>query len=413
MKQKTLVAIILATIMVLIAFSSAIGIQSNTHKNSSTSVASVNIASGSVLNNPNNPGLTVQEKRAFREYKVYTFVNYGINSNKLDQLYYAADLNFATWYASNCSEIPAMYRGISQVNASVMLPMWENSSQQAQSDLQAIEDYQMSQSSGLNEMNLSYVENNHLGTIVSNVSMIYNNETANMVTYKYSQGNESLIYSLMEQNGIAKPVDPTVRVNAFTIHWGWFGAISGTSYNIYFVFTNYNNALNFKNFLTSALTIKSSVDFSSSLLGWVILGTGIGSVVPGVGNVAGAIVGLATGIVAAIESNTDPVYVGQQINGLFTNQEAYNGQFSVAYTYNAWSWGLVPEYSWWGYMNPGQVLTQIYKDVTLPSAAEGAYLFIYNTLANSIGTNVEKTFPAPANWYSIGDVIASWTAATS
>lgn len=409
MRQKILFATSIAALMVLLAFTSALGTNQITDRNNTGLLASNSNANAALLENYNGSGLTIQEMQAFQQFVVYSLVNYGIHSDKLDQLQYAADLNFANWYASNHSHIPASYRGISQENSSVILPLWENNNPLAVSDIQAVAEYEVSQNTVQNEINTTYVVNNHLGTLISNTTIVNDNQTANLFTYEYTKDNQSLVYSLIEQNGVYTPVDPYIRLNAFTIHWGWGGLISGTSYNIYFTFDNYNDALNFKNFLTTAITVESSVDYASTIIAWTALGAGIGSVVPGAGTLAGAIVGFIGGVVTAIQGNTDPVYVANTINGLFTNQEAYNGQFEVVYTLNAWEWGLVPEFSWWGYMNPGQVLTQIYKNVGLASNAESNFITVYNALASNFGTNVERYFAAPTSWYSIEAVLEGWT----
>lgn len=56
------------------------------------------------------------------------------------------------------------------------------------------------------------------------------------------------------------------------------------------------------------------------------------------------------------------------INNLFTNEENYSGQFELTYTLNAWEAGIVPEFSWWGYINPGKIITQVFKNVELAAS---------------------------------------------
>lgn len=60
-----------------------------------------------------------------QEFMTYNLIHYGVHSSTLDKLQYKADLNFATWYIGNFSQIPSSYRGITPQNSSVILPMWE------------------------------------------------------------------------------------------------------------------------------------------------------------------------------------------------------------------------------------------------------------------------------------------------
>ncbi|QRF75133.1 hypothetical protein Thermo_00626 [Thermoplasmatales archaeon] len=48
-------------------------------------------------------------------------------------------------------------------------------------------------------------------------------------------------------------------------------------------------------------------------------------------------------------------------------------------------------------MNPGQVLTQIYKNVGLASYSESDFITIYNALASNFDTNMEKYFAPPTS----------------
>jgi hypothetical protein len=353
--------------------------------------------------------LNRSEMNDLYHFVLYNYHHYGISSNVLNELQFKADSNFINWYLGNYSQIPSNYRGITTQNSSVILPMWENESSNAMEEVQAVANYEVSQFTIKNQINTTYVVSNHLGHLVSNKTTEYHNQSANFLTYRYTNGKQSLVYELIDQNGSIKPVDPYIRLNAFTIHWGWGGLISGTSYNIYFTFDNYKDALNFKNFLTTAITVKSSVNYATTIIAWAALGAGIGSIVPGTGTLAGAIVGFIGGVITAIQDNTDPIYVNNAINGLFTNQEAYNGQFEVVYTLNTWEWGLVPEFSWWGYYNPGQVLKQVYKNVGLDSNAESNFITVYNALVSNLGNNVEVYFSPPSSWQSIVSVLEGWT----
>ncbi len=394
MKPKIIIAIAMATLMVLLAFSSVIGEQQNSSNVSGTQTLN-NVSVGKAIK---TQALTIQELQALQEFEVYNILNYGIHSNNLSKLEYKANLNFISWYWTNYTQIPVSHREISKQNASVILSIWENNSPEAKADVQAVADYELAQNTVKNQLNTTYIVDNHLGTVVSIKNTYYNNKTTNLMTYEYTKNNNTLIYSLVNENGKFVPVDPYIRLNAFTIHWGWLGLISGTSYNIYFTFTNYNNALSFKNFLSSALTVEASVDTAMTIIGWVITGALAGSVVPALGTVVGAIVGLIGGIITVLQDNTNPTTVASTINGLFTNQEDYNGQFEIVYTLNAWESGLVPEFSWWGYYEPGNVLTQVYKNVGLASSAEGNFITVYNYLDGQYGTNVQTYFSAPSSW---------------
>jgi hypothetical protein len=394
--------------IILLAFS---GLAHNNGTMDRQSGKPLGVANMIVGKHNNITTLNTQEMHDLQEFMKYNLIHYGLHSGKLDKLQYKADMNFLTWYIGNFNRIPSAYRGITQQNASVMLPIWENESLQAQSDVQAVANYEVNQHTSQYRINTAYIVNNHLGNLVSNRTTMYNNESANLLVYKYTKDNESLVYELIDQKGSFIPVDPYIRLNAFTIHWGWGGLISGTSYNIYFTFTNYNNALSFKDVLSDISTIQASVDAAVSILASAALGAAIGSVIPGAGTLAGAIVGVVLGVAKVLVDNTNPVNVANTINGLFRNQEDYTHDkyFNITYTYNAWEWGLVPEFSWWGYMNPGSVLTQIYKDVSFGhSDEEEGFMMIYNSLANTYGTNVEMYFGVTQTWATIADIVGGW-----
>ena len=410
---KFLGVTLMALLMILLAFS---GVAHNaaSHNNRKvvdnvSGILPVNLSKQNAVMKDGMTFLNQQEMHDLQKFMIYNLIHYGTHNHMLDQLEYKADLNFATWYIGNFSKIPSSYRGITLQNSSVILPMWENESPWARSDVQAVANYEVSRYTKQNEIDTAYVVNNRLGNVVSNRTVIYDNQSANLLVYSYTQDNSSLVYEMIYENGSIRPVDPYIRLNAFTIHWGWGGLISGTSYNIYFTFTNYNTALKFKNFLSSALTVQSSVDYAATVIGWTALGSAIGSAVPVGGTLAGALVGLIGGIVSAILDTTDPTTVATTINNLFINQEDYSGQFELVYTLNAWEWGLVPEFSWWGYINPGQILTQVYKSVQLGSGEVSDFKSIYYGLTNKYGTNVEKAFSSPSSWYTIAKNLENFT----
>ena len=330
-------------------------------------------------------------------------MNYGIHSNNLSKLEYKANLNFISWYATNYTQIPVSHRVIDRQNASVILTLWEKNSPNAKADVQAVANYEVSQNTIKNQLNTSYIVDNHLGTIISIKNTNYNNKTANLVTYEYTKDNSSLIYALINVNGKFVPIDPYIRLNAFTIHWGWLGLISGTSYNIYLTFTNYNSASSFENFLVNAATIAQWATFSETAAFWIVVTTFSGPAAP--------IVAIA-GVLETLWGQGDPLTAAQNVNDIFQNQEAYNNQFTIVYTLNAWESGLVPEYSWWGYMyndpSPGQqTLTQVFKSVGFASSAETNYIATYNFLTGIYGTNIQQSFNGPADWFSIASTLAA------
>ncbi len=345
--------------------------------------------------------LNTQEMHDLQEFMKYNFIHYGLNSGKLDKLQYKADMNFLTWYIGNFNRIPSAYRGITQQNASVMLPIWENESVQAQSDVQAVANYEVNQHASQYHINTACIVNNRLGNLVSNRTTMYNNESANLLVYKYVKNNQSLVYELIDQKGSFIPVDPYIRLNAFTIHWGWGGLISGTSYNIYFNFTTYNNALNFKNFLDTASTITAWVEFAMDTILWTAVAVLTGGVVGLMAVVISAFGFVASTVTSAL--SVEPWTVNNTINQLFNDQEGYDHDkyFEVVYTLNAWESGLVPEFSWWGWepQYSGQpVLTQIFKSVGFGSTAEQDYEVIYNYLVKEYGANSETTIQDPSSW---------------
>ncbi len=394
-KIKLLDVTVMTALMILLAFSGL------AHNNGTMDRHSSGVANMIVGKHNNITTLNTQEMHDLQEFMKYNLIHYGLHSGKLDKLQYKADMNFLTWYIGNFSQIPSAYRGITQQNASVMLPIWENKSAQAQSDVQAVANYEVNQHTSQYHINTAYIVNNRLGNLVSNRTTMYNNESANLLVYKYTKNNESLVYELIDQKGIITPVDPIFSLNAFTIHWGWLGLISGTSYNMYFNFTTYNNALNFKNFLDTASTITAWVEFAMDTILWTAVAVLTGGVVGLMAVVISAFGFVASTVTSAL--SVEPWTVNNTINQLFNDQEGYDHDkyFEVVYTLNAWESGLVPEFSWWGWepQYSGQpVLTQIFKSVGFGSTAEQDYEVIYNYLVKEYGANSETTIQDPSSW---------------
>ena len=395
-KIKLLDVTVMTALMILLAFSGL------AHNNGTMDRHSSGVANMIVGKHNNITTLNTQEMHDLQEFMKYNLIHYGLHSGKLDKLQYKADMNFLTWYIGNFSQIPSAYRGITQQNASVMLPIWENKSAQAQSDVQAVANYEVNQHTSQYHINTAYIVNNRLGNLVSNRTTMYNNESANLLVYKYTKNNESLVYELIDQKGIITPVDPIFSLNAFTIHWGWLGLISGTSYNMYFNFTTYNNALNFKNFLDTASTITAWVEFALDAILWTAVGVFTGGFVGLIAVLFSALGFVASTVTSAL--SVEPWTVNNTINQLFNDQEGYDHDkyFEVVYTLNAWESGLVPEFSWWGWepQYSGQpVLTQIFKSVGFGSTAELDYEVIYNDLVKEYGANSETTIQDPSSWF--------------
>ena len=397
-KIKLLGVTVMAALMILLAFSGLAHNNGTMDKHSEQPLGVANMIMG--MHN-NITTLNTQEMHDLQEFMKYNLIHYGLHSGKLDKLQYKADMNFLTWYIGNFNQIPYAYRGITQQNASVMLPIWENESARAQSDVQAVANYEVNQHASQYHINTAYIVNNRLGNLVSNRTTMYKNESANLLVYKYTKNNESLVYELIDQKGIITPVDPIFSLNAFTIHWGWLGLISGTSYNMYFNFTTYNNALNFKNFLDTASTITAWVEFAMDTILWTAVAVLTGGVVGLMAVVISAFGFVASTVTSAL--SVEPWTVNNTINQLFNDQEGYDHDkyFEVVYTLNAWESGLVPEFSWWGWepQYSGQpVLTQIFKSVGFGSTAEQDYEVIYNYLVKEYGANSETTIQDPSSW---------------
>ena len=103
MKPKIIIAIAMATLMVLLAFSSVIGEQQNSSNVSGTQTLN-NVSVGKAIK---TQALTIQELQALQEFEVYNILNYGIHSNNLSKLEYKANLNFISWYWTNYTHIPS------------------------------------------------------------------------------------------------------------------------------------------------------------------------------------------------------------------------------------------------------------------------------------------------------------------
>ncbi|MHB8358797.1 MAG: hypothetical protein ACYDCP_04765 [Thermoplasmataceae archaeon] len=178
-KIKLLDVTVMTALMILLAFSGL------AHNNGTMDRHSSGVANMIVGKHNNITTLNTQEMHDLQEFMKYNLIHYGLHSGKLDKLQYKADMNFLTWYIGNFNQIPSAHRGINQQNASVMLPIWENESARAQSDVQAVANYEVNQHASQYHINTAYIVNNRLGNLVSNRTTMYNNESANLLVYKY------------------------------------------------------------------------------------------------------------------------------------------------------------------------------------------------------------------------------------
>ena len=321
-----------------------------------------------------------------------------MDTNPLDRLQYLADMSATRWYITNYFRIPSKYRGISKSNDSIILSMWEHQDKSAIKYIDAMETFEMNQHHTRNKIDANYVMWHREGVLISNTTIEYHLHKAFMFKYKYSKNNESLVYAIIEYNGKTIPVDPYIRLNSFTIHWGWGGIISGTSYNIYVNFTAHLNAENFVDWAGQALEFD---DLFSTLLGAAVSGI-LGFVGIGAGSFIAAAEGAATvveSLGADLSGSSTPIYdVESNLNYLFQNEWAETSHFRLVFTLNAWEWGLVPEYAVWGITNPGNHLFEVLRELQ-PLGTEPAQQWVtnvYNNIAQYTGIN-SKTFYAFGN----------------
>ena len=111
-KIKLLGVTVMATLMVLLAFSGLAHNNGTMDKHSEQPLGVANMIMG--MHN-NITTLNTQEMHDLQEFMKYNLIHYGLHSGKLDKLQYKADMNFLTWYIGNFSQIPSAYRGITQL----------------------------------------------------------------------------------------------------------------------------------------------------------------------------------------------------------------------------------------------------------------------------------------------------------
>ncbi len=343
-------------------------------------------------------GMPLSQKSSLHNFAMFSYNRYGMNmsSNALDHLQYTSDLNFMRWYESNYYFISPGHRGITRANASALIGMRERSSQSAKRSVNAVVQYEMNQHSTKNKINAMSIAEHRKGTLVSEKTISYDNHTADMLTYRYSHNNQTIMYNLVRYNGKFILTDPTFRLNSFTIHWGWDGIISGTSYNLYLNFYNYNSANAFKNFVWGALTLTAIISDIIDAAFWII----VGAATAGASVVAGVLLGIVTGVGGDLLGTTPPNQIYNNVNTLFKNEWGYSGNFRLVFTANLWEGGLLPEFAVWGRINPGNSLYEVFQSFQYLTAHE-ADSFVtgyYNVLTKEYGTNKYNYIGSPSVW---------------
>ena len=403
-RLKFLGVTFMALLMILLAFS-GVAHNATSHNNGRavdnlSGIMPFNSANQNVAINGRIAFLNEQEIHDLQKFMIYNLVHYGTHHRILDQLKYKADLNFISWYTHNYELIPPSSRGIGQQNASVILSLWEKGSPEAKTDLQAVADYKLKQISQDNQIDVLQVEKNRLGVLISNQTIVHKSQTIYKLTYRYSENNQTLIYALISNNGEYTPIDPYFWLNDFTVHWGWGGLISGTSYNIYMNFTNLYNANAYKNFIVNALTLDALITDLISGVVWGALGGIIG--IEGY-TFAALLAGIVSNVVSDVTGVVSLLELAKNVNTLFSNEWDSTHSFYVAFTLNNWEWGLVPEFSVWGLNYPEKSLFPVFKQVEPITGGDAAQNFItlFNQVKDVYGTNTEHYLPDPPQWADV------------
>lgn len=394
-KNKTLKKIGLAvvTAVMLLSMTNLSHFDSEAQSTHSTGVTSA-VSSASPL-----PQITQWENVAL----THIYDKWGqFTNNKLDILEYQSNINFWNWYEKSYQSLPASHRNFTSANASIIIGMYQANDPTGNKLIDEITQSEMSIEATSSPINTSYVVNNDLGRLVSNTTVMNDGQTSYLLTCIYQKDNSSLTYALLSQNGKLTPVDPYVRVNDFTIYYGvWPFQISGTSYNIYVDFTQYNNALNFKNFLTSTLTIDAIIQDLLTIIVYSVITGSIGDLgTTALSTVAGALFGVGSSLVDDLLGTTSPLQIANNFNTLFDNEWGYLGEFRIVYTLNNWAWGLVPQFAVWGRINPGNNLFEAFDSVQplTGSSTVQNYLSVWNDIEYGIGINNKVYAPEPFDW---------------
>lgn len=329
----------------------------------------------------------------------FAYNRWGSNAshNKLDALEYASNVNFINWYNHNYRMLPQEERNLTEKNLSSIIDIYESMDPVGNKLASMVTQYELNSAASSNPVNTSRIVQNREGKLVSNASTTYDGNPAYLLTYGYTSGNVTVTYALIKHGSIFTPVDPYVRLNAFTISKGWWiFSISATSYNIYFDFYNYVNAVNFKNFITGTLTISSIIQDLMAIVVWSAVGVGVGPFSE-MGNLAAGVIGSLFG---DLVGTTSPLSIAGNVNTLFSNEWDYSGDFRLVFTLNVWEDGLVPQYAVWGRINPGNSLFEVFSNVQPLSGGSTIqnYLTLWNDMATRVGINHQVYMSSPPNW---------------
>lgn len=253
MPRKVILTLFVAMLMVIVGCSFAL---QPSYADSHATVPSNRVQTGaydaSVIHAQSSRGMWKNSALSF------AYNRWGSNAshNKLDALEYASNVNFINWYNHNYRMLPQEERNLTEKNLSSIIDIYESMDPVGNKLASMVTQYELNSATSSNPVNTSRIVQNREGKLVSNASTTYDGNPAYLLTYRYTSGNVTVTYALIKHGSIFTPVDPYVRLNAFTISKGWWiFSISATSYNIYFDFYNYVNAVNFKNFITSELTV--------------------------------------------------------------------------------------------------------------------------------------------------------------
>ncbi len=323
----------------------------------------------------------------------YAYNRWGKNSsnNKTDSLKYSFNIDFINWYYKNYNNIPQEHRRLYKGNMKYLIKYYEATNQTGKKLLNELSNlnFKAENNKNNNYINTSTVIKKREGNLISNTPLKYKNGSARLLTYSYKTKNYTIIYELIKHGNKFTVVDPTVRVDAFKIHhtinlYLYKIKIPGTSYNTYFDFNNYSNALLFKQFVTQKLIISSIVQDLMALILFAIPGT------------SGVIVGIIGSLVNDLEGTTSPLSIAHNINTLFKNEEGYSHDFRLVFTLNEWEYSLLPEFAVWGRINPGNSLFEVFKTFEeLNANAAKNYLTAFTSLENKIGYNNKVYISGP------------------
>ncbi len=394
MPRKVILTLFVAMLMVIVGCSFALQPSyADSHATVPSNRVQTSAYDASVIHAQSSRGMWKNSALSF------AYNRWGSNAshNKLDALEYTSNVNFINWYYHNFEMLPSSHRNLTGVNLSVIIGVYEQSDPTGRRLASMVTQYELNSAASSNPVNTSRIVQNREGKLVSNASTTYDGNPAYLLTYGYTSGNVTVTYALIKHGSIFTPVDPYVRLNAFTISKGWWiFSISATSYNIYFDFYNYVNAVNFKNFITGTLTISSIIQDLMAIVVWSAVGVGVGPFSE-MGNLAAGVIGSLFG---DLVGTTSPLSIAGNVNTLFSNEWDYSGDFRLVFTLNVWEDGLVPQYAVWGRINPGNSLFEVFSNVQPLSGGSTIqnYLTLWNDMATRVGINHQVYMSSPPNW---------------